>query len=195
MNNNKKSAVIVLAVFVILIAGGVIGYNVLSQNYNEQANEEEADVKTTEDAEAEPEDRAQAADFTVYNKAGDEVKLSDYQGKKPVVVNFWASWCPPCKEEMPFFQTAADEYGEEVEILMIDLTDGSRETIEKADEFIKTNGYTMNVLYDTDMDASRVYYIQSIPRTIFIDIEGKISYNHVGMITQEQLDSNIEKLL
>ena len=210
MKNNKQVILLVVA-FVILIGGGSAAYRVLAGFYDAQAeirseepggesidNHEEAGTaaETALPAELPAAPAADLApDITVYDQEGNEVHLSDYRNKKPVVVNFWASWCPPCKEEMPYFQNAADRYGDEVEILMVNLTDGSRETKDKANAFIAQNGYQMKVLFDTEMDATYTYRLYSIPQTMFIDREGRMIYEHVGMISQNKLDSNIEALI
>ena len=80
-----------------------------------------------------------APDFTVYDLDGNPVSLSDYFGK-PIVLNFWASWCGPCKMELPDFQETYDELGGDVQFLIVNLTDGSRETVETASAYLKEQG-------------------------------------------------------
>ena len=86
-----------------------------------------------------------APDFTVYDGDGNAVHLSDYVGK-PVVMNFWASWCGPCQMEMPDFQAKHEELGSEVQFLMINMTVG-RETLDSAQKFIAEQGYTFVLRY------------------------------------------------
>lgn len=137
----------------------------------------------------------EAKDFEVYNEEGNIVKLSDYKDKKPVVINIWASWCGPCKAEMPYFEDAINKYGDKVEFLMINLTDGQRETKEKAMKFLKDNDLEMDILYDLDYSAANAYNIRGIPRTIFIDKGGNIIYDREGALNDEILDTNIKKLI
>lgn len=135
-----------------------------------------------------------APNFTVYNDNGIAVKLSDYAGKA-VVLNFWASWCPPCKEEMPDFQTMYNKYGQSVVFLMVNLTDGSRETKTKAKQFISNNGYTFPIFFDTSSSAANAYGISSIPQTFFITKTGDISSKNIGGISASKLESGIKAII
>ncbi len=189
--NSKKVIYIGIAI-VLLMFVGKLGYDYLSNIYLEKQN----NISEIDESKVVEEGPKKADDFTVYDKDGNKVSLSDYIGKKNVVVNFWASWCPPCKAEMPYFEGAMKKYkDEDVEILMVNLTDGMRETKETANEFLKSEGYDMNVVYDLDGDAVFTYYLNSIPRTLFIDIDGNLVYDHSGLISENALNDSIEQLL
>ncbi len=127
-----------------------------------------------------------APNFVVYDKDGNETKLSDYFGK-PIVLNFWASWCPPCKSEMPHFNKVYGEVGEEITFLMVDMVDGMQETEEKGKKYIEENEFAFPVLYDLDEDAANAYGIRSIPTTILIDKDGYIVTGVEGAIDEETL--------
>ena len=134
-----------------------------------------------------------APDFTVYDLAGNPVRLSDGFGK-PLVLNFWASWCGPCQMEMPDFQEKYLELGEEVTFLMINMTDGSRETVEKAASFIQSAGYSFPVFYDTTVEAAIAYQVYSLPTTYFLDANGSVIAHATGAINKETLQKGIDMI-
>ena len=132
----------------------------------------------------------QALDFTVQDWEGNMVKLSDFFGK-PIVLNFWASWCPPCKAELPDFDDACKKYDGEVVFLMVNMTDNQMETVEVAKDFIKTYGYDFPVYFDVSYEAAMVYGVRSIPQTYFINAEGEAVATATGMISASQLEQGI----
>lgn len=131
-----------------------------------------------------------APNFTVLDKDGNTVEFSSKTGK-PIILNFWASWCPPCKAEMPDFEEAYKKYGDKVEFMMVNLTDGYQETLQKAKAHVSSNGYTFPVYFDTESTGAYAYNISSVPATYIIDAEGNIVAHAIGMITASDLEAAI----
>lgn len=202
--NGKKNLILSLMAIVILLGVGGISYKYLSNKYAEKENaysktndeSNETELNNIYNSKSNPNENIAFKDFKVYNKEGKAVKLSDYKGKKSVVINFWASWCPPCKLEMPYFNEATKKYKDkDVEILMVNITDGVRETEAKALDYMESTDYNMNVLFDKDLSAADAYGVNALPRTIFIDKEGNIINDHTGLISEEILDNNIKRVI
>jgi len=139
-------------------------------------------------------EKLKAFDFTVYNVEGQQVKLSDFFGK-PIIINFWATWCPYCVTEMPLFEESFRKYKDDIHFLMVQSIDGERETREKGEKFINDNGYTFPVYFDLDYDASYTYQAYALPTTVFIDKDGYLKAYHPGMLTGELLQKGIDLIL
>lgn len=165
--------------------------NTLSQSVSEKNNSDTAEGNSSENAESDNVEKA--ADFYAFDLNGNKVTLDEKIGK-PVVVNFWATWCPPCKAELPHFEKLYKELGGEVEFMMVDMTDGERETVNDVKDFVEENGYTFPVYCDSDQNAAMTYSVYSIPVTLFIDKEGNLSDMRVGVLDEETLKSGIEKI-
>lgn len=175
--DKKLKTLIGFVILVVLLGGASIAYSFLSPL-----------IKPT-DTDSE---KTLAQDFTVLDKDGNSVKLSSLFGK-PMVLNFWASWCPPCKAEMPHFNEIYKELKDDVTFVMVDMIDGQRETMDIGKEFIKEKGYVFPVYYDTTQEAAIKYEISSIPTTMIIDKDGYIVDSFQGMVDEFTLRGAIEK--
>ncbi len=129
-------------------------------------------------------------DFTLENRAGEIKSLRDYEGVI-TFLNFWESWCPPCKKEMPDFQRISEEYDD---VLILTVNMESEKDRQLVEDFLDEGGYTFEVLLDQKQEVARDYYISSIPSTFFIDKNGVYRGNWPGMLTYEQMVEAIESL-
>ena len=198
---DKKIVIIILVLAFVLVLGGAgILYHQLGQKLApdllatqaaREAESTEASAPTTQATESAND---LTPEFTVYDLDGKEVHLSDFFGK-PIVLNFWASWCGPCQMEMPDFNEKYLEIGEKVQFLIVNMTDGSRETVESASAFIAEQGYSFPVYYDADLDAATVYSVYSLPTTYFIDVEGYTVARATGAISGETLQRGIDMIM
>jgi len=191
---NKKALLALVLAFAALIIGasflyqGLAGQNPAPQQLATLPVQTTAPEYTAEDELVIP-----AVDFTVYDADGNAVKLSDFYGK-PIVLNFWASWCGPCKSEMPDFQKAYTALEEEVQFLMVNMTDGSRETLDTAKVFLADSGYTFPVFFDTDLDAAIKYSVYALPTTYFINAEGHLVAYAESALSAELLQKGIDMI-
>ena len=184
--------------FAVVLVGAYVLYNNLSDRMEMPGLATQATVpaETAEAAETAQETQAPtpSPDFTVYDIDGNPHKLSDFRGK-PVILNFWASWCGPCQMEMPDFQDFFETHKEEIHFLMVNLTDGAQETVESASAFITEQGYTFPVYYDTDIDAAMQYGVSAVPVTYFLDAEGFFVAWAQGALSADMLQQGVDMLL
>ena len=190
MKGNKGFFMLIVVLAAVLVLAGV-GYRYLSQQYEPETPQVTVQEETTEET---PEELVAAPDFTVFTVDGEEVHLADYAGK-PAVINFWATWCGPCRSELPAFERMYAAYGEEIQFLMVNLTDGQRETVEGVEAFLEENGYTFPVFYDTEYSGAIAYGASSIPMTVFVLADGTLAGGYRGAITEEVLEQSIQIVL
>lgn len=120
--------------------------------------------------------------FKLIKLNGEKVDLEDYKGKV-IMLNFWATWCPPCRAEMPSMENIHKKYDpEKFVILAVSVDRSKRKNVE---EFIKDNGYSFAVFHDSDNKLSRKFAIRSIPTTYIINKDGIIVDKKLGAINWE----------
>ena len=181
MRNSKFLPLTIVALIALLSVVG-IAYNRLSADYD-------AAPATLPDAEA-----VAAPDFAMLDADGESVRLSDFAGT-PVVLNFWATWCPPCRGELPYFDEAYRDYGDRVAFVMTDLTDGQSDTVEVVRDFLTEQGYVFPVYYDTESEGAYAYGVNAIPSTYFLNADGTLHSYQIGALSRELLYDQLEKLL
>jgi len=127
---------------------------------------------------AAPQEGFIAPDFTLGSLNSTEFTLSDFRGR-PVVINFWASWCPPCRAEMPAFQEAYIEFLSR-DLIFVGINATNQDQLTSVEEFTKNNNLTFPILLDRSGSVSSLYNIHSLPTTIFIDRSGIIQKIIIG---------------
>ena len=129
------------------------------------------------------------SDFTVYDTNGKAVKLSDYFGK-PIVLNFFASWCGPCRTEMPAFQTKYNELSSEIHFLFVSLD----ESFADAKNYVSKQGFSIPILHDRYGNAAAAYDVESIPSTFFINADGDLVAYAIGALSFASLELAISRI-
>ncbi|MCZ8537855.1 redoxin domain-containing protein [Paenisporosarcina quisquiliarum] len=189
-----------LSIAIILLAVAIVIVNLWEPN----SSEEKKDVASEENGSTSSENVAvsdssgveigkTAPDFELVTLKGESVKLSDYKGKK-VILNFWATWCPPCKAEMPHMQKFYEENKEDgIEILAVNLTDidSGKESIES---FVKEYELTFEIPLDEEGVIGRQYQAFTIPTSYLIDTNGVISNKIVGPMDEEMMKSLTDEM-
>ena len=187
--------IIIVISGIVMFANGIIDKReaqwIESQNKakSSQSSESDTDTDTTE------EEKIEALDFTLYDQYGKEHKLSDYRGKK-IFLNFWATWCPPCRGEMPHIEELYKEYKENSkDVIILGVAspnvgkEGDQQYIE---DFLKENNYTFPVVFDDGGMLSYQYGFTSLPSTLIIDEEGYITKYVPGAMIKSTMKSLIE---
>ncbi|MGN8648380.1 peroxiredoxin family protein [Gracilibacillus sp. HCP3S3_G5_1] len=131
-----------------------------------------------------------APDFQLDTLSGDSVKLSDFRGHR-VMINFWATWCPPCRAEMPDMEKFHQD--KDIVILAVNLTN-SESSVEDIENFADEYKLTFPVLMDSNLDVANLYAIQPIPTTYMVDSNGLISYKAYGAMNYDLMVQEFEKM-
>ena len=132
---------------------------------------------------------APAPDFELLSLTGESIQLEDYRGKF-ILLNFWATWCAPCRLEMPIFQSSYDNYAGKVIVVAVNNAEDPEDVRAFIDEF----ELTFVVLLDPEAEVQHLYQVYGYPTTFVIDHEGVIRVRHIGLISEGQLDGYLQEL-
>ena len=198
----KKVLFVILCIVLIgIIVGAAVVYDKLYDDYTGKQSEiqtvdnddsdkviDNASEKTEQDEGGEKDNIV--PDVEIFHENGSRVMLSEFF-EKPVVLNFWATWCGPCKSEMPGFDNLYRKYGDRVNFVMLNVSD----TREQVSEFLSENGYSFPVYYDESQAATYTYGASSIPLTFVIDRGGELYGYQIGVLPEDALESAIKTVL
>jgi len=133
-----------------------------------------------------------AHDFGLPDLDGQQVALADFKGK-PVIINFWATWCPPCRIEMPELQRAFEEYQED-DLVILAVNESERPD-QVQSFFYDEMGYTYTPLLDEEAEVGEMYGAVGLPTTFFVNSAGEVTAIHRGVLTQSQIESYLEETI
>ena len=196
---NKKAIFVILCiVLIVLLTGAVFIYNEMYEDYTDNNSEMQTVEKDNSVDENNNEDTQQPSqknentvpDVEFYDADGNAVKLSDFFDK-PLVLNFWATWCGPCKSEMPGFDRLYDKYKDRVNFVMLNVSDSEEDVA----DFLEENGYGFPVYFDKTQIASYTYGASSIPLTFVMYKGGEIYGYQMGVIPEDALEEALKTVL
>lgn len=130
-----------------------------------------------------------APDFELETLSGSRLRLQDLRGK-PVLLNFWATWCAPCRIEMPVLEARYEQLQPELEVLAINFD----ETADEVGAYTSEMGLTFPVLLDPGGEVQRLYQIRGYPTSFLVDEDGIIRVQHIGQLTESQLDQYLSEV-
>lgn len=191
----KIGGIIIVISGMIMLSNGIKSKREADWVENQNKVESSKNADTDTDTDSKEDKKIEALDFTLYDQYGKEHKLSDYRGKK-VFLNFWATWCPPCRSEMPHIEDLYKEYEENSkDVIILGVAspnvgkEGDQQYIEN---FLKENNYTFPVVFDDGGMLSYQYGFSSLPSTLIIDEDGYITKYIPGAMNKSTMKSLIE---
>lgn len=186
----KKSTLLLgLGLVLVLAVAGILYTRLAPSAENEQLAQnstQSQDGSASASSQSTP-----APSFPMEDAQGNTVQLSDFLGDKPVFLNFWASTCSPCKQEMPDIQKLYEQYGDQIQFIMVNVGAAMNDTREKAEAYLSEEGFTFPVYYDIDYQAITTYGINSFPFSIFIDAQGNLVTYGNGMLSASLLQKGL----
>ncbi|WP_019414441.1 redoxin domain-containing protein [Paenisporosarcina sp. TG20] len=190
--NKKMFGLILIAAMISIVIAGIVKKNVENE---ESISIQQLGVDLAEVASVEGLNKGDMSpDFELKTLDGEKVQLSELKGKK-VIINFWATWCAPCKAEMPHMQNYYENYAEEenVEILAVNLTNLDN-GITGVKSFVQDYGLTFPIPMDVDGSVGQMYQTITIPTSYMVDTEGRIQNKILGPMDEKMMKNFISNL-
>ena len=211
MKKNTRTLLITLISFIVILVIAVVAYNALKDSapsvsftpeitVNENSSVQvEAPVISQQESAVEQEqqagkDEAVMPDIPLTRLDGTTTSFDAVREGKPAIINYFASWCPPCKQELPHFQQAYDQWGDQISFIFLDSLDGQRETLETVKAFVRDFPFTGPVYYD-DGTFAYMFQTNSLPTTVFFNADGTVLKGYLGFVSEEVLQKDIAELL
>ena len=195
MHDKRIAPLVILVILAAVLGGAFVAHDLLAKRH---APAEPLDADQAQGANAATDDAILLADHdaTVYTDLGEPLKLSSIADGKPLVINFWATWCPYCVDELPDFQDIVADYGDKVNFAFVDVADGQRERAEDAQAWLADNGFDdLPDYYDTDLEASTAFGVYSYPTTVVVSADGEILTISAGRIDPILMRGSLEQLV
>lgn len=190
----KKSTLFLgLGLVVVLAVAGFLYTRLAPSAESGQLADEPAQSQDSSTSSSQPQTNL-APSFPMEDAQGNMVQLSDFLGQKPVFLNFWASTCPPCKQEMPDIQALYEQYGDQIQFVLVNVGAAMNDTREKAESYLEEEGFTFPVYYDVDYQAITAYGINSFPFSFFIDSQGNVVTYGRGMLSASLLQKGLNRM-
>ena len=191
----KWSALITFGLLAVVLAVGFVGRDLLERRQAAELAAQEASEPAESDS---ADDAIMLADHdtTVYTDLGEPVSFADIANGRPMVINFWATWCPYCVDELPDFQKIVSDYGDQVSFAFVDAADGQRERAEDARQWLVDQGFDdLLDYYDRDMTAVVSFGVYAYPTTVIVSADGEILTISAGRIDAALLRAELNKLV
>jgi len=131
----------------------------------------------------------QAPNFELVALSGEKISLEDLRGH-PVLINFWATWCGPCRLEMPAFQDRFDQYEGDLQVVAVNFD----EPQDDVQAFVDEMELTFDILLDPGAEVQQLYQIRGYPTSFFVDADGIIRVQHIGLIVESQMDEYLVEI-
>ncbi len=186
----KRQIFLLLSGLLIGLAAGVAFYFGLNQVNLPFTDTSVSNAEVSESASIYAPDKGkQAPEFTLEDLSGQQISLTDLKGKV-VLLNFWATWCGPCRVEMPTLQSRHELYPENLSVLGIDFDEPKDNVMAFAEEF----GLTFTILLDPGGEIQNEYRIRGYPTSVFLDENGIVQIVHIGIMSEDQLDDYLQEM-